>query len=96
MIYLIVTRSDITFVVGELSRFMHQLRKVHWTAVLRILDISKALLKKICCIRNMNMFVFLAILTQDMLVIREIGSSLLANTYSLEAGDMEEKETRCF
>jgi len=32
----------------------------------------------------MNMFVFLAILTQYMLVIREIGSSLLTIAHSLE------------
>ena len=32
LIYLTVTRSDIKFVVGVLSRFMHQLREVHWTA----------------------------------------------------------------
>ena len=83
MIYLTVIKFDITFAVGVLSRFMHQHREVHWTAALRIL-ISKALLKKVCCTRNMNMFVFLAILTQDMLVIREIGSSLLAIAHSLK------------
>ena len=42
-------------------------------------------------------FVFLTILTQNMLVIREIGSSLLAIAHSLEEiCDMEEQETRCF
>ena len=29
--YLTVTRSSITFTIGVLSRFMHQLREVHWT-----------------------------------------------------------------
>ena len=37
LIYLTVTRPDITFTVGILSRFMHQPREVHWTAALRIL-----------------------------------------------------------
>jgi len=35
LIYLTVTRSDITF-VGVLSRFMHESRKAHWSAALRI------------------------------------------------------------
>ena len=38
---------DITFVVREPSRFMHQPREAHWTVTLRILAISKALLKKV-------------------------------------------------
>ena len=71
LIYLTVTRPDITFAVEVLSRFMHQ-------------SISKSLLKKVCCTKNMDMFVSLAILTQDMLVIREIGSPLLAIAQSLE------------
>jgi len=72
---LIVTRLDITFAVGVLSRFMHQPREVHRTAALRILAYIKSS-PGVCCTRNMDMFVFLAILTQDMLVIREIGSPL--------------------
>ena len=36
-----VTRSDITFAVGILSRFMHQPREVHWTAALRITMLYK-------------------------------------------------------
>jgi len=42
LIYLIVTRLDITFTVGVLSRFMHQPREVHWTAALRILVYIKS------------------------------------------------------
>jgi len=78
LIYLTVTKPDITFVVGVLIRFMHQLREVHLTTALR------ALVEKVCCTRNVNMFVFLAILIQDMLVIREIGSPLLAIAHLLE------------
>jgi len=37
LIYLMVTRLDITFVVGVLSRFMHQLRETYWLAALRVL-----------------------------------------------------------
>ena len=36
------TRSDITFVVGVLSRFMHLLRETHWSAALRILAYIKS------------------------------------------------------
>jgi len=36
LIYLTVTRLDITFVVELLSRFMHQAREVHWTVALKI------------------------------------------------------------
>ena len=42
LIYLTVTRSDISFVVGMLSRFMHQPRDVHWTIALRILAYVKS------------------------------------------------------
>jgi len=38
---LTITRSDITFAVGVLSRFIHQSREVHWTAALRILTYNK-------------------------------------------------------
>jgi len=43
LIYLTITRSDITFAVGVLSRFMHQLRETQWSAALRILAWSAAL-----------------------------------------------------
>jgi len=42
LIYLIVTRPDITFIVGVLSRFMHQLREAYWSAALRILAYLKS------------------------------------------------------
>jgi len=45
----------------------------------------------------MNIFVFLAIMTQDMPVIREIGRSLGYCTFVEEKyDDMEEQETICF
>jgi len=46
LIYLTVTKSDITFAVGVLSRFMHQLRETHWSAALRILAYIKSCLGK--------------------------------------------------
>ena len=42
LIYLIVTRPDITFAVGILSRFMHQLREAHWSAALKVLAYIKS------------------------------------------------------
>ncbi|XP_020266498.1 uncharacterized protein LOC109841985 [Asparagus officinalis] len=43
LIYLTVTRPDITFAVGVFSRFMHYIpREVHWTAALRILAYVKS------------------------------------------------------
>jgi hypothetical protein len=42
LIYLTVTRPDITFAVGVLSRFMHKPREVHWTAALKVLAYIKS------------------------------------------------------
>jgi len=41
LIYLTITRPDITFVVGVLSRFMYQPREAHWSAALKILAYIK-------------------------------------------------------
>jgi len=41
LIYLTVTRPDITFNVGVLSRFMHQPRKTHWLVTMRVLPYIK-------------------------------------------------------
>ena len=42
LIYLTVTRPDIIFVVGVLSRFMHQPRETYWLAAMRILAYIKS------------------------------------------------------
>jgi len=46
LIYLTVTRPDITFTIGVLSRFMYQPREVHWTTALRILVYVKSFSRK--------------------------------------------------
>jgi len=42
LIYLTVIRSDITFTVGVQSRFMHQPRKTHWLAAIRVFAYIKS------------------------------------------------------
>ena len=42
LIYLTMTRPDITFVVGVLSRFMHQPRETYWLAAMRVLPYIKS------------------------------------------------------
>jgi len=42
LIYLTITRPDITFAVGVLSRVMHQPREIHWLAAIRILAYIKS------------------------------------------------------
>ena len=46
LIYLSVTRPDITFVVEVLSRFMHQARKTHWLIAMRVLTYIKSCPRK--------------------------------------------------
>ena len=41
LIYLTVMKSDIAYVVGLISQFMHKPRKIHWKAALRILPYIK-------------------------------------------------------
>ena len=41
LIYLTITRPDITYVVGLVSQFMHKPMEVHWKAALRILTYIK-------------------------------------------------------
>jgi len=59
LIYLTVTRSDITFVVGVLSRFIHQPRDTHWLAAIRVLTYIKSCPGKGWCTGNMGMCAFL-------------------------------------
>ena len=63
---------------------MHQPREVHWTATLRILVYIKSSPGKDLLYKKHEHVRILAILTQDMLVIREIGSPLLTIAHSLE------------
>jgi len=46
LIYLTVTKPDITFTVGVLSRFMHQPRETHWLAAMRVLPYIKSCPRK--------------------------------------------------
>ena len=46
LIYLTVIRPDITFVVGVLSRFIHQPRETHWLAAIRVLTYIKSFPRK--------------------------------------------------
>jgi len=42
LIYLMVTRPDIIFIVGVLSRFMHHPKETHWLATMRVLAYIKS------------------------------------------------------
>ena len=73
-----MTRPNITFAVGVLSRFMHQLRETYWLAAMRVLAYIKSCpIKKGWCIENIDKYIFLDTLIQSMLVIEGIGSLLL-------------------
>ena len=45
-IYIIVTRPDITFIVGVLSQYMQSLYQLHWIVSCRILQYLKGALGK--------------------------------------------------
>jgi len=95
LICLIVTRSDITFAVGILSRFMHEGREAHWSAALRILAYIKSCPGKGLCIRCMDMYTSLDTLIQDMLVTEVIGRLLLVIVHFLRKFcELEEQEVR--
>ena len=46
LIYITVTKPDIIFTVGILSRFMHQPRETYWLAEIRVLTYIKSCLEK--------------------------------------------------
>jgi len=52
LIYFIVIKSDITFIVGVLSRFMHQARENHWLAEIRVLAYINSCPRKGLVYRN--------------------------------------------
>jgi hypothetical protein len=54
LIYLTVTRSDISFVVNQVSKFMHASRKTHLDVIDRILRYLKKSLGKGIWIKNNN------------------------------------------
>ena len=72
LIYLIVSRLGITFVIGVLSWFMHQRIKVHWSAALRILAYIKSCSGKDLLYIKREHVCILDILIQVMLVTEEI------------------------
>ena len=71
LIYLTVTRSDIIFVVGVLSRFMHQLRETHWLVAIRFLAYIKSCPGKGLVYRKHGHVRILNIRIQDVLVTEE-------------------------
>jgi len=84
LIYLTVTRPDITFIVGVLSRYMYQLRETYWLAVMRVLTYIKSYPGKGLMYKNIDMHTFLDTLIQGILVMKGIGSLLLAIAPLLE------------
>jgi len=54
LIYLTVTKPNITFAVSLLSRFMHERREAHWSATLEFWLKSRVVQEKTWCIRSMN------------------------------------------
>ena len=81
LIYLTMTRPDITFVVGVLSRCMHQPRETHWLAAMRVLSYIKSCPGKELVYRKHG---HVHISEYSMLVIEGIGSLLLAIALLLE------------
>jgi len=70
LLYLTVTRPDITFAVGVLRKFIHRFREVHWQLNEEFWLMSKTLQEKVFFTRNMDMYTFLDTLILVMLVTR--------------------------
>jgi len=96
LIYLTCTRPDITFVVRVPSRFMHQLREVHWTAALRSLAYIKSSPGKGLLYKNMGTYAFLGTLILVMLVTKgeEIYHWILHFCWR-KSCHLKEQEIRC-
>ena len=77
LIYLTATKPDKTFIVGVLSKFIHQPREANWSVALRILAYIKSCPRKIWYIRNVDMYTFLNTLIQVILMTEKIESLLL-------------------
>ena len=84
LIYLTVTRPDITFVIGVLSKFVHQPRETHWLAAIKVLSYIRVVQEKGWRTGNMGMYAFLDIQIQVILVTEEIGNLLLSIAPLLE------------
>jgi len=84
LIYLTVTRPDIIFVGGALSRFMHQPIEAHWSSALRILAYLKSCPEESLVYRKHKHVHISDTLIQVMLVTEEIRSLLLSSVLLLE------------
>ena len=86
MIYLTVTKPDVTFAVGVLNRFMHQLKpkEVHWTTALRIFTYVKSSPEKGLLYKKHEHVRIFDYCDSSILVIREIENPMLAIAHLLE------------
>ena len=76
LIYLTVTRLDITYAVSVLSQFTHEPRMVHWEDALRVLAYIKRVLGKRLIFNVIIIFLLRPNLMLDMLGIKEIKNLL--------------------
>jgi len=84
LIYPTVTKPDITFAVGVLSRFMHQSRETHWLGAIRVFAYIKSCPGKELVYMKYGQCVFLDIRIKDILVTEETRNLLLGIAPLLE------------
>ena len=84
LIYLTVTRPNITFVIGVLSRFMLKPRETYWLAAIRVLAYINSCPKKGLVYKEHGHVHIFGIQIQDMLVTKATRSLLLGVTYLLK------------
>jgi len=84
LIYLTVTKPDVTFAVGVLNRLMRQPKKVHWTTALRIFTYVKSYHEKGLLYKKHEYVRIFNYSDSSILVTREIENLLLAIAHSLE------------